>query len=401
MTLVVISTHPIQYHAPVYRATQAQFGVPVTAIYGSDFSVAGYTDREFGVRFAWDTDLLSGYEAHFLARMSTGGAASPEAVAARGLRAALRAARPTAVLLIGYATRFYRAALGQIVRGGYPLIFRAETSDHARPRSKLKALARDALLRTLYRRCAALLYVGSLSRAHYLRLGAPEQRMIFSPYCVDPAPFRADEQSRGQLRPAARAELGLHDGQLALLFSGKLVPRKGPQLLLQAARLLPPELREQLVLLVAGDGELRAELERQAACAPPLRLNVLGFQSQHALSRCYHAADLLALPSQLDETWGLVVNEALHHGLPCVVSDQVGCAPDLIAPGATGELFTAGSVASLAAALERAVPLVGQPAVRERCRRQVDDFSVERAAAGLAAAYRLALATPAPRVGAT
>jgi hypothetical protein len=39
--LAVIETHPVQYHAPVYRALQKQFCVNVTAIYGSDFSVVG------------------------------------------------------------------------------------------------------------------------------------------------------------------------------------------------------------------------------------------------------------------------------------------------------------------------------------------------------------------------
>src|SRR5438132_911592 len=60
--LAVIETHPIQYHAPVYRAVQSEFGISVTAIYGSDFSVVGYRDHEFGETFAWDTDLLAGYQ---------------------------------------------------------------------------------------------------------------------------------------------------------------------------------------------------------------------------------------------------------------------------------------------------------------------------------------------------
>jgi hypothetical protein len=46
--LAVIETHPIQYHAPVYRLLQSKYGVPVTAIYGSDFSVSRYHDAEFG-----------------------------------------------------------------------------------------------------------------------------------------------------------------------------------------------------------------------------------------------------------------------------------------------------------------------------------------------------------------
>ena len=72
MTLAVIETHPVQYHAPVYRALQS-LGVPVTAIYGSDFSVAGYSDRGFGAQVAWDTDLLSGYDAIFMGRVAMGG----------------------------------------------------------------------------------------------------------------------------------------------------------------------------------------------------------------------------------------------------------------------------------------------------------------------------------------
>ena len=74
--LVVVETHPVQYHAPVYREL-GRLGVPVTAIYGSDFSVAGYTDPEFQTHFAWDTDLLSGYRSVFVSRVAAGGATDP------------------------------------------------------------------------------------------------------------------------------------------------------------------------------------------------------------------------------------------------------------------------------------------------------------------------------------
>ena len=88
--LAVIETHPIQYHAPVYRALQRDFGVAVTAIYGSDFSVSGYRDREFGATFAWDADLLSGYRSVFLSRVVEGGARSDAEVTTCGLRDASR-----------------------------------------------------------------------------------------------------------------------------------------------------------------------------------------------------------------------------------------------------------------------------------------------------------------------
>ena len=107
------------------------------------------------------------------------------------------------------------------------------------------------------------------------------------------------------------------------------------------------------------------------------------------------SADLLVLPSLASETWGLVTNEALLHGLPDVVSDRVGCAPDLVTDGSTGAVFAAESVESLAAALSRVWPLVGRADVREASRRRAADYSLMRAAAGIAHAYRRVVA-PAP-----
>src|SRR6516225_212063 len=101
--LAVIETHPVQYHAPVYRALQQQFGVPVTAVYGSDFSVAGYRDREFGEEFAWDSDLVGGYSAEFLARQEEGGPGTAEETTTRGLADVLRRLQPAAILLLGYS----------------------------------------------------------------------------------------------------------------------------------------------------------------------------------------------------------------------------------------------------------------------------------------------------------
>jgi glycosyltransferase involved in cell wall biosynthesis len=135
-----------------------------------------------------------------------------------------------------------------------------------------------------------------------------------------------------------------------------------------------------------GDGELRTALESLTQRLS-VRAHFIGFRGQTELSPLYHAADLLVLPSLYSETWGLVVNEALHHGLPSVVSDAVGCWPDLVEPRVTGEVCEAGSSHALAAAVERALPLVGRAEVRARCREKVASYTVERAAEGITRAY--------------
>ncbi len=384
--LAVLETHPVQYHAPVYRALENRFGIPVTAIYGSDFSVVGYRDREFGATFAWDTDLLSGYHAMFLSRSGTGGAKSPERVSARGMGQALAAAAPSAVLVTGYSPRFHQLAFYSAWRAGVPILFRGETTDHARNRSRAKAWIRDRALRWLYGRCAALLYVGQRSHQHLRRLAPPAARLVFSPYCVDASMFECDEAARKRLRAETRRDLEVTEEGIVLLYSGKLVSHKGVDLLEHAVASLPASVRERVALVFLGDGEFRPSLEVLARRLGLHRVCFLGFRNQKELSGYYHAADLLVLPSH-SETWGLVVNEALHHGVPCVVSERVGCAPDLVAPGVTGEVSETGSTPSLTAALLRALAMVNRRDVRDACRARVAAYSVDRAAQGIAEAY--------------
>lgn len=383
--LVVFETHPIQYHAPVYRELQQHFGIQTTVIYGSDFSLAGGRDPEFGVPVTWDVDLTSGYEAVFLSRVAEGGARTYKEVSGRGLRPVLRRLEPRAVLVVGYAGPFHQAALWRAWRAGVPILFRAETADGPN-RGWLREFFRDHALRQLYSRCVRLLYIGRRSYEHYKRLGCPEEKMVFSPYCVDTSPFECSEEDRTRLRGPARAELGIGDQEMALLFSGKLIPRKKPQVLLQAVQRLDLETKRRVQVMFMGEGEQRKALGAQAAAAG-IPVHFLGFQNQTCISRYYHASDLLVFPSSW-EPWGLVVNEALNHGVACVVTDAVQSQPDLVQPGQTGEVCPAGSAEELAAAMERALSWSGSAEVREICRRKVAGYSVEKAAEGIALAYR-------------
>src|SRR6185503_11315500 len=144
-------------------------------------------------------------------------------------------------------------------------------------------------------------------------------------------------------------------------------------------------------VLVVGTGELmtacRVEADRLGLCAA-----WAGFLNQSELGRAYAVADCLVLPG--NESWGLVVNEAMATGLPCVVADRVGCAPDLVTPGATGEIFPAGNLAELAEALGRIRAGVESGRDHARaCRERAASHSFDRTTAGLLAACR---AVPAP-----
>jgi glycosyltransferase involved in cell wall biosynthesis len=298
----------------------------------------------------------------------------------------LQSINPAATLIVGYSPAFHRHAWRAARRLGRPVLFRGETTDDSST-GGVKHLLRQAALSLAYRSCERLLYIGERSRRHYRACGVPNDRLVFSPYCVDTTPFRMDETSRDELRQEGRAELGIAPDGFVILFSGKLSRRKGVDLLPEAIRRLPAALRERAVLLFVGDGALRAEVEALAAATPSVAVRLVGVRRQSELSRYYHLADTLVLPSRHGETWGLVVNEALHHGVPCVVSNRVGCAPDLIGP-LTGITFQGESADAIGAALTRVAELAGRLDVRARCRDRVAAYTVESAAAGIATAYR-------------
>src|SRR5690606_28881120 len=108
---------------------------------------------------------------------------------------------------------------------------------------------------------------------------------------------------------------------------------------------------ERPVVVFVGSGELEGKLLERCSEAG-IRFKFAGFKNQSELPACYAAADALVLPSA-QETWGLVVNEAMACGIPAIVSDSCGCAADLIEPGVTGYCFPTGDVAALGRCLLR------------------------------------------------
>lgn len=199
------------------------------------------------------------------------------------------------------------------------------------------------------------------------------------------------------MRHETRQQLGIRPDATVILYSGKLSRRKGVNLIGAAIRMLPSSLQSNLHVLFLGDGEMRDQLEREFLHqTPKIPASFPGFQNQTQLSRFYHAADLLVLPSRYGETWGLVVNEALMHGLPCVVSDAVGSQPDLVEPGVTGHVFAGGDPASLSEALSRTLTLCHNKSTPQRCRDRIADYNVLESSKGIADAWHFVTKTQSP-----
>jgi glycosyltransferase involved in cell wall biosynthesis len=383
--VAIIVTHPIQYHAPLWRGLAQYPDLDIHVFFGSDFSLRGYRDKAFGVSFAWDIPLTEGYAHTFLSNEPAINESRQLRLDVRKLQAHLRALQADCVLTMGHSpVAFYgRTVLAaRLLR--LPVVLRPDATDHSITRPAAKKLVRHLFLRLFYRQVRVFLAQGQHAYSHYRAKGVAPDKIVWAPYAIDTQWFEHQVQTWLPRRDAVRQELGFTPEQTVFLFSGKLVAIKSPLLIAEGLRHLVQCTSTPVGLLIVGDGELRPQLAAALQQVPAVFTNWAGFQNQGQLARFYCAADCLLVPS-VGETWGLVVNEALQYGIPAVVSDGVGCHPDLIEAGKTGFVFPVGDAATLADCMSRIMTLLqnSRAALFAACRDKARAYSMERSIAGV------------------
>jgi glycosyltransferase involved in cell wall biosynthesis len=171
-----------------------------------------------------------------------------------------------------------------------------------------------------------------------------------------------------------------------ILFASKLQGRKRCGDLLEAYGRL---LRDQTpgsrapYLLIVGDGEERSRLEGEVQARGMDGVRFCGFRNQSELPRFFDLATVFVLPSQ-HEPWGLIVNEVMNAGRAVVVSDDVGCQPDLITDGVEGYVFPVGDVDRLTEVLRRVLadPATAQT-MGQAARKRIAEWDFEADVRGL------------------
>jgi glycosyltransferase involved in cell wall biosynthesis len=380
-SLAIVVSHPIQYYAPWFAYLTAHGGARIKVFYLWDLGVHPRIDRGFEREVVWDLHLLSGYDHCFVANEAWDpGTHHFRGLNNPGLTEALSAWRPDAILLFGYCYFSHlRIILSRRLRH-IPMLFRGDSHLLAERDGPLYRSGKRLLRRLVFRRFSAFLNVGSANADYFREHGVKGERIFFAPHAVDNDRFFARRFRAQEEAGSWRRELGIPEANRVILFAGKFERKKGPVDLLRA--FLEAGIPATTLLFV-GEGPLESELRHLAGGDDRVRL--APFQNQTAMPRTYAAADLIVLPSCApDESWGLVINEALCCDKPVVVSDQVGCHPDLVRPGRNGLVFRAGDRRALTAALREAfADPVRLKAWGEEGRKIIEAYSYRETTAGL------------------
>jgi glycosyltransferase involved in cell wall biosynthesis len=200
--------------------------------------------------------------------------------------------------------------------------------------------ATEPLTRHVYRSAGAIVAYGEHVKRFLVATGDVDPHKVFvAGQAVEPERFAA-------VRP-------INSGAAEVLFVGQFEERKGLAELLDAFA----EVSDSSVhLRLVGNGSLENEVARRAA--QDSRLEVVGYQPQDQLPEALARARCLVLPSvttALDrEPWGLVVNEAMHAGVPVIATDAVGAAAGgLVQHDRNGLIVPERDRRALAAAIHR------------------------------------------------
>jgi glycosyltransferase involved in cell wall biosynthesis len=289
---------------------------------------------------------------------------------------ALRHAAPDVIVCGGYNYLASWQALRWANRNRVQFLLWSESNSFDRRGQRTLV---ESLKKIFVRRCDAFVVPGKSAFDYLEHMGVPGKNIFIARNAVDINLFSQIGRKCGTEAARARAQMGLPARYF--LFVGRLVREKGVLDLLAAYCQLPATLREEIGLVFAGDGRLRAELETLARDVYPGLIHFAGFVDRNDLARYYGLAECLILPTYSDP-WGLVVNEAMACSLPVICTNVAGCVADLVK--SNGRLVDPGNISQLCRAMDE---IACDPVLRDDMSAEsevmIREYSPEAWAAGM------------------
>ena len=350
--LAIITTHPIQYNAPLFALLKERNIIDFKVFYtwGIDALKEKY-DPGFGKKILWDIDLLKGYDFAFLENIAKdkgshhfNGIDNPDIINV------IKEYNPNTILVYGWPLKSHYKVM-RYFKGKIPIIFRGDSHllDYS---GFLKSFIKKVVLKWIYRHVDKAFYVGQSNYDYYLTAGLKPNQLFFAPHAIDNQRFAGDNIEIINSGREMKASLGIMKDDLVFLFAGKLENKKDPFILLNSFLAVTTD--KNIHLVFVGNGELENQLKTSSL--QNKQVHFIDFCNQSEMPAVYQMADVFVLPSRgPGESWGLAVNEAMANGKAIIVSDKCGCAATLVKDGINGFVYQASNQSMLESAIKKMI----------------------------------------------
>ena len=341
--LAIVTTHPIQYNAPVFRMLQERNVIAIKVFYTwGEKVLENKYDPGFKRVIDWDIPLLDGYDYVMVNNKSKEpGTHHYKGIINPQLCDEIEIWEPDALLILGWSYQSHFKCLRHFKKNK-KVFFWGDSNLLDQSNNPLKKFIRKIFLTWVYSYVDVAFYVGKANKDYYLEYGIKKENMVFVPHAIE------NERFSTEMKTNFRENLKIDKSKILFLFAGKFEVKKDPLLLLNAFREINNSKTE---ILFVGNGPLEIELKKTVLSFPEdLRKNIhfLDFQNQSLMPDVYKCCDVFVLPSKgPGETWGLAINEAMASSKPVLVSNKCGAAMDLVQDGINGYVFESGQMNSL------------------------------------------------------
>ena len=352
--LVIITSHPIQYNAPVFKILSERGKVDFKVFYTWGVTaLENKFDPGFGKIVKWDIPLLEGYNYEFLNNTAkVKGSDHFRGIINPHIIKQIDAYGPDAIMVFGWAFQSHLKVLRHYNQKKL-ILFRGDSTLLDKSTYIYRQI-RTLFLKWIYTHIDCALYVGSNNLRYFKRMGLQENQLYYAPHAIDNERFSGSAEENETKALELRKGMGIQPGEIVFLYAGKLEEKKDVKLLLQTFKKY--KLYERSHLVIVGNGAMEKELKKEFRLIPSIHF--IDFQNQSRMPVIYRLADVFVLPSKgPGDTWGLAVNEAMACGRAVLVSDKCGCAIDLVDVGKNGFVFTAGDIEDLHAKLVALIEL--------------------------------------------
>lgn len=348
--LAVVSSHPIQHFAPLYRELASKQDIELKVFYLAENGVTEFRDQQFSEDFKWDIPLLENYHSEFLEPGRIIHKFGFFSMDSKKLVPALSDYEPDVIWLHGYAQMANLRVLLSPLRS--KTIIYSSDSNLADTRSWWRSMLKRWYVKFFFGRCDYFLSISPSNREYLRYFGVAEQTIVDTHFPVDITRLTQDrDRLASDSKQTLRNDLQLPEDSKIVLFAGKLIEHKGPQDLLSALTLM----EQEVYALFVGNGELMPQLKERAQQSDAGdRVRFTGFINQRELAAYFDLADIFVFPSR-KEPYGAVAAEVLPFALPMVVADCVGAIGSSVLPQQNALLFRTGDVQHLAQQLDALV----------------------------------------------
>lgn len=338
--LAIITTHPIQYNAPLFKLLSERSKIQIKIFYTWGETALNKFDPGFGKNIEWDIPLLNGYEYSFVKNISSNpGSHHFSGIDNPGLVKAIEAWEADAVLVYGWAFKSHLKVM-RYFHKKIPVFFRGDSTLLGQ-KSLFKKIFRTIFLKWVYSYADKALYVGTHNKNYFLQNGLNDAQLVFVPHAVDNDRFSGNDEAFSATAFEWREELNISEEEIVFLFAAKLNDNKNAELLIKSFITFE---KHNIHLIIAGNGELEKHL--CSTCAGYENIHFFPFQNQSSMPVLYRVGDVFVVPSK-SETWGLSINEAMACSRAILVSDTCGAAIDLVQDGLNGYIFESGNATDL------------------------------------------------------